>query len=124
MMVACIISLIVPIGHLLGIESHIWRGIAACLFVFAPMFFANMMFSVTFRDRQEAEKYFGWNLAGGPLGGLIEYTSMLTGYHLMSWLVLFFYLTVFICIYPEFRQRKDIDYPTNSKLAPPGPPSP
>lgn len=58
------------------------------------MFLANLVFGILFRDREDAEPYFGWNLLGGVLGGVLEYVSMVTGYQALSALVAVLYVAV------------------------------
>ena len=54
---------------------------------FSPIFFANLLFSLAFRDQPTAEHLFGWNLLGATLGGIIEYSSMALGYNALSLIV-------------------------------------
>ena len=59
--------------------------------VVAPVFLANVIFSHSFRDTEKADVAFASNLLGIMAGGMLEYLSMLTGYHALLWLVLAFY---------------------------------
>jgi hypothetical protein len=54
------------------------------LLTFAPVFFANLIFSVAFRDAPAPEEVFGWNLVGATLGGALEYASMALGYNALA----------------------------------------
>lgn len=92
----CIISIVVPLSILLSIENMTWRYIIASLLVFSPIYFANLIFSSLFKNLNNAECYFGWNLIGATLGGLLEYFSMLWGYASLAFLVLACYALVFL----------------------------
>ncbi len=64
--------------------------VASCL-VFTPVFIANMIFSNSFRDAEMADVAFASNLLGIMFGGMLEYFSMLLGYHLLLLGVIGFY---------------------------------
>jgi len=64
--------------------------VASCL-AFAPVFVANLIFSNSFRDTEEADVAFASNLLGIMCGGMLEYFSMLVGYHLLLVAVITFY---------------------------------
>jgi hypothetical protein len=59
---------------------------------FAPVFLANVIFSHAFRDTETADIAFASNLLGIMTGGMLEYLSMLFGYHALLWLVIAFYV--------------------------------
>ena len=101
--VACAAVLAYPLGNLLQVEWAAARFVFAILLIFLPIFFANLVFSVIFRHRAEPEKFFGWNLLGGTLGGAAEYLSLATGYHALAWAVLICYAGVFLCVLPEVK---------------------
>ena len=65
-------------------------AVASCL-AFAPVFLANVIFSHSFRDTERADVAFASNLLGIMLGGMLEYFSMLIGYHLLLVPVIAFY---------------------------------
>ena len=63
----------------------IWlRYIVAATLAFAPIFFANLVFSYSFRDTKAADMAFASNLLGAVVGGAIEYVALVTGY---GWLL-------------------------------------
>ena len=72
----------------------------------APIFFANLMFSLTFRDTEVAEHVFGWNLIGATIGGVLEYASMLLGYNLLAAIVAVCYTIVFGLLLAAARLRR------------------
>ena len=89
-------------GGLLGFGTAT-RLILACLLMFTPVFLANLVFGILFRDREDAELYFGWNLLGGVLGGVLEYLSMVTGYQALSALVALLYVAVAVLAWVSLR---------------------
>ena len=64
---------------------------ASCLLVFAPVLFSGVIFAVSFSRTAEADRAFGFNIAGAMLGGLAEYTSMLLGFRYLLLVALAFY---------------------------------
>jgi hypothetical protein len=84
----------VPLSSLLDIESWALRFVGATLLTFAPIFFANLLFSLAFRNQKVAEQLFGWNLVGTTLGGVVEYASMGIGYTNLALIVAVTYTIV------------------------------
>lgn len=73
-----------------------WKYGGSCLLVFAPIFFAGVIFARSFRDSKHPERDFGANIAGAVTGGLAEYTSMLLGFqHLLLVAICFYALSAF-----------------------------
>ena len=87
---ACV-TIAVPLSSLLAYEP-LPRFLLAGALMFTPIFMANLIFSILFRDRQDAELYFGWNLLGATAGGVLEYLSIATGYQALGVVVLAFYV--------------------------------
>ena len=50
-----------------------------------------MIFAVSFSRTREADRAFGFNIAGAMLGGLAEYSSMLMGFRNLELVALGFY---------------------------------
>lgn len=74
-----------------------WRFIAASGLAFAPVFFANIIFTKRFSHTTHSTTAFGANLIGAMLGGLLEYTSLLIGYrHLIIVIALLYFLAILI----------------------------
>jgi hypothetical protein len=67
------------------------RYLVASVLAFGPVFLANVIFSNSFRDTETADIAFASNLLGIMTGGMLEYLSMLSGYHALLWLVIGFY---------------------------------
>ncbi|HUB66574.1 MAG TPA: hypothetical protein VL981_03720 [Candidatus Methylacidiphilales bacterium] len=93
-----LISLVFPLHNLLAIAGIFPRFIAASLLTFLPIYFANLIFSTSFKDHKCAEHLFGWNLLGATFGGVLEYTGMEIGYNALSLIVLGCYTLVFFLL--------------------------
>ena len=96
LIISSLLPLLYPLGNLLSIESVALRFLFASLLTFSPIYFANLIFSVTFRDQVVPAHMFGWNLIGAMMGGVLEYTSMLLGYNRLAALVALLYILTFI----------------------------
>jgi hypothetical protein len=55
------------------------RLVLAAIWIGAPIFFASLIFSYSFRDVPNAASAFGANLLGVVVGGALEYSSMAWG---------------------------------------------
>ena len=63
----------------------VWlRYVVAATLAFAPVFFANLVFSYSFRDTKAADMAFASNLLGAVVGGALEYVALISGY---GWLL-------------------------------------
>jgi SAM-dependent methyltransferase len=72
-------------------QNAIARYVIASCLIFAPVFLANVIFSNSFRETELADVAFASNLLGIMVGGMLEYFSMLTGYHMLLVAVIAFY---------------------------------
>ena len=63
----------------------------------APLFFAAMIFAISFSRVKDPSKALGMNLFGTLVGGILEYLSMITGVNALSLLSLALYIGAFIC---------------------------
>ena len=98
LMLSCLLVFIYPQSNLLYYENKTLRFVYASLLTFSPVFFANLIFSMTFRKQKVAEHIFGWNLIGASIGGVLEYSSMAIGYNSLAIVVALCYLTVLIML--------------------------
>jgi spermidine synthase len=103
---SALVTLIFPLRNLLHIHSGVLRFLLASVMTFSPIFFANLMFSLTFRDVEIAEHVFGWNLIGATIGGVLEYSSMLLGYNLLAVIVAICYTGVFVMLMAAGRMSR------------------
>ena len=91
-----LIAYLLPPSSLL-IEQPALRYAIGSLIAFAPVFFANLVFTFSFRDSEAADLAFGANLVGAMVGGVLEWSALVTGYqalllvvaavYVLAWLV-------------------------------------
>jgi hypothetical protein len=84
--IALFVSILV--AYLIPPESLIFdpawlRYLVAVALAFAPIFFANLVFSYSFRDTTTADMSFASNLLGSVVGGALEYAALVTGYQFL-----------------------------------------
>jgi hypothetical protein len=82
-------------------QNAIARYVIASCLIFAPVFLANVIFSNSFRDMELADVAFASNLLGIMVGGMLEYFSMLVGYHLLLVAVIVFYFLAMVLRGPK-----------------------
>ncbi len=78
----------IAVAFLLPPESLLFepawlRYLVAAGLAFAPVFFANLVFSYSFRDTKTADMSFASNLLGAVVGGAIEYVALITGFQFL-----------------------------------------
>lgn len=100
------------------IEPAWLRYLLAAALAFAPVFFANLVFSYSFRDTRTADMAFASNLLGAMLGGALEYVALLSGYRLLLVLVALLYGLAYLFA-TRFRRLADVEL---SSAREPGPP--
>lgn len=69
----------------------VWKYVMPCFLAMIPVFFAGVIFAVTFRDSRRPNRDFGSNIAGSVVGGLAEYSSMLLGFRYVLVVAILFY---------------------------------
>ncbi len=89
------VAYLLPPSSLL-IEPPWLRYAVAAALAFAPVFFANLVFSHSFRDTATADMAFASNLLGAMVGGAAEYLGLLTGYQALLLLVAALYVTAWL----------------------------
>jgi hypothetical protein len=67
------------------------RYVVAAALAFAPVFFANLVFTWSFRDTKTADMAFASNLLGAMVGGALEYLALISGYQALLLLVALLY---------------------------------
>jgi hypothetical protein len=82
-----LLNCVVPLDYFLG-QPRALQVCGSCLLVFAPVFFAGVVFAATFRRAHAPDRAFGYNIAGAMLGGLCENSSMLLGFQYVLLVVL------------------------------------
>ena len=76
---ALAVAFLLPPSALLIDPAWLRYGLAAVA-TFAPVFFANLVFTRSFQDTRSADMAFASNLIGATLGGVLEYAALITGY--------------------------------------------
>jgi hypothetical protein len=66
--------------------------VAASVLAFMPIFFAGVVFAVSFTRAAEPDRAFGANIAGAMFGGLAEYSSMLLGFQYLLFVAVALYI--------------------------------
>jgi hypothetical protein len=100
------------------IEPAWLRYLLAAALAFAPVFFANLVFSYSFRDTRTADMAFASNLLGAMVGGALEYLALLSGYRLLLVLVALLYGLAYLFA-TRLRRLADVEL---SSAREPGPP--
>jgi Spermine/spermidine synthase domain len=80
LLAALAVAWAVPQESLLTL-SVVPRFVCAVLIAFTPIFLANMVFTQRFKDVGDSTVAFAANLLGAMVGGVLEYLSLITGYH-------------------------------------------
>jgi SAM-dependent methyltransferase len=99
----------VPIGNLLGF-TLIWRIILASLMQAIPLFFAGMIFAITFSQTKSIEIALGSNMLGSVLGGISEYSSLILGIRFLYLFALLFYILSALPIFRSPAVRKSASF--------------
>ncbi|NLH50634.1 MAG: hypothetical protein GX444_18820 [Myxococcales bacterium] len=98
LLLSCFLPLVFPLRNLLYVGNGALRFALAGLLTFLPLYFANLIFSLNFRDQAAPEHLFGWNLIGATLGGMLEYASLVLGYNGLALVVAVCYALVFVLL--------------------------
>jgi SAM-dependent methyltransferase len=93
--VALALNAFLPLTALLLDPAWLRYGLAAAL-VFAPIFFANVAFSFSFRDSRAADMAFASNVLGAMVGGVLEWTALITGYQSLIAIAAVLYLAAYV----------------------------
>ncbi len=81
-----------------------------------PIFFAGLIFSMTFRESRDSASLLGANLIGATAGGFSEYISMATGTRALTLLVLAAYGASFLCQRARGSHRSDAIASTSARF--------
>jgi spermidine synthase len=97
MIFAIAISILFPLKSIIELPFYL-KYLSAILISLLPIFFANLIFSNHFSQQNNAEISFGLNMVGAICGGLLEYFSMLYGYHFLLYVIGFCYFVAIIFV--------------------------
>jgi SAM-dependent methyltransferase len=81
---------LLPLDLFLGMNRPMQIALS-CLLVSLPIFFAGVIFAISFAQSTEPNTALGANIAGSILGGLSEYASMVLGFQYLMLLGIGFY---------------------------------
>jgi hypothetical protein len=95
LLAALALAYVVPPEHLLDL-AVVPRFFAAVTLAFFPIFTANIVFTQRFKDTAHSTVAFGANLLGAMVGGLLEYSALITGYRNLLILVAVAYGIAFL----------------------------
>ncbi len=105
--VALAVAFVIPPEELL--IDPVWlRYSLAAILAFAPVFFANLVFTYSFRDTRTADMAFASNLLGAMVGGALEYLALLTGYRALLIVVAALYAVAWLFA-NRWRRLADVD---------------
>jgi hypothetical protein len=91
LLLTLVVSALVPMDTFLGMDRAAQITAASAL-AFTPIFFAGVIFAVSFMRAAEPDRAFGANIAGAMFGGLAEYSSMLLGFQYLLFVALALYV--------------------------------
>ncbi len=92
---ALAVAFLLPPSALLVDPAWLRYGLSA-LVTFAPVFFANLVFTRSFQDTRSADMAFASNLIGATFGGVLEYAALITGYRGLLLVVAGLYVAAFV----------------------------
>ena len=90
LLISLALNVIVPLDFFLGMNRST-QVLGSCLLVFAPIFFAGVIFAASFKRTMRPDTAFGVNVAGAMMGGLAEYSSMVLGFKYLVLVAMLFY---------------------------------
>ena len=99
------------------IDPPLLRYLIAAVLAFAPVFFANLVFTYSFRDTTSADMAFASNLLGAVVGGSLEYLALVTGYQALLLVVLALYGLAYV-LATRLRVLADRDLPPEPQPRP------
>jgi Spermine/spermidine synthase domain len=101
------LAYLLPPDRLL-IEPIGLRYVLAGAIAFAPVFFANLVFTHSFRETDAADMAFASNLVGAMVGGALEYLALITGFRGLLVVVVILYASAYV-LSRRFRLLADRD---------------
>ena len=90
-----LVQYLYPLQTLLSLPSAT-KYILVSLLTLLPVFFANIIFSITFKNSTANSINFASNILGAAAGGMLEYLALLTGYRHISLIIMLCYLLAFL----------------------------
>ena len=78
------------------LDPPILRYALAAVLAFLPVFFANLVFTASFKDTRSADIAFASNVLGAVVGGCLEYLALITGYRALLLVVAVLYAGAYL----------------------------
>ena len=92
------------------IDPPVARYAIASLLAFLPIFFANLVFTASFRETRTADMAFASNVLGAVVGGCLEYAALVTGYQQLVLLIAILYAIAFASTRIRFLGDRDLAF--------------
>lgn len=104
--ISLFVAWIIPPNSLLSL-APVPRFLVASALAFAPIFFANIIFSNRFKGVGSSTTAFAVNLLGAMIGGLLEYLALLVGYRALLFVVAGVYAAAYFFGRSHLSERPD-----------------
>ena len=104
--ISLFVAWIIPPNSLLSL-APVPRFLVASALAFAPIFFANIIFSNRFKGVGSSTTAFAVNLLGAMIGGLLEYLALLVGYRALLFVVAGAYAAAYFFGRSHLSERPD-----------------
>ena len=101
LILSLVLNFLLPVSAFLELP-FILRIALSTIAQVIPIFFAGMVFAITFSQTNSIENALGSNLIGAVMGGIFEYASLALGLNSLYILAIIFYL---LSGYSYYRQR-------------------
>ena len=105
------VAFLVPNAALLGLPVPL-RLLTAVVLAFAPIFFANLLFTSRFKNAKDPTAAFAANLFGAMIGGCLEYLSLVLGYQWLIAVAALIYLIAVVVGQRAIRRSVSVDVRT------------
>jgi spermidine synthase len=87
---ALAVNIVVPMSTFLALPGS-QKVLASCIVIFVPIFFAGIVFAMSFQNSSQPNIDFGSNIGGAMLGGLTESLSLMIGFNYLLVVAVVFY---------------------------------
>lgn len=91
LVVFLLLTILIPLDAFLG-GNIFWQYAVPCLLALGPVFFAGVIFALSFKESANPDHAFGSNISGAVIGGLAENFSTLLGFRYLLLIAIGFYI--------------------------------
>ncbi len=95
--ISIMLNYAIPAKHLSGLGTSM-KVLLAGSYVTLPLFFAGIIFIISFKKAPARDIAFGANILGAVLGGITEYLSLAIGFRVLYLVAIFYYLISYLSI--------------------------